>query len=81
MSLSKKNVLHHGFPAIRHEDFHRNKWRYFFERSFKFFLQIGNKFRYPAIVFVILLPIANEDVVFVVGDEGGHLTAVGLTRS
>ena len=42
------------------------------EGGFQFAFQMGYKLAYPAIVLIVFVTIADEDVVFKSWDQGGH---------
>ena len=58
----------------------------FFERAFKFFTEIKDKIRYPAIArclimslrrgincgSIVLMPVRDKNIVFITGDNGWH---------
>jgi hypothetical protein len=43
------------------------------EGSFQFLLEMVNKLGNPVVILIILLTVADEDVVFVTVDEAGHV--------
>ncbi len=45
----------------------------FLECSLEFLLKIIDKLCYPAVVFIVFLAVADEDIVFVSGDEACHV--------
>jgi hypothetical protein len=42
------------------------------DRRIKFLLQVCHKLSYPAIILVVFLAVADEDVILVAGDDRGH---------
>ncbi len=45
----------------------------FLEGGFQFALKMINKFSDPAVIPVIFLPVADEDVILISRDKAGHL--------
>ena len=44
----------------------------FLECGFKFLLEIIDKLSNPAVVFVVFLTVADEDIIIISGDEACH---------